>query len=82
MPFAPERRASNKLCLGVATAALTGLLAWGASAIWAGKLGVEVFQAHVAQHALDRQLDSVWHAQQGAKLDEVVCLLKPKHHSC
>jgi hypothetical protein len=75
------RNQIGKATLGVLSALLIALVSWGARSLWATKVDVDDFSkqmhAHLQEHALERQLDSVWHAQQGRKMDEVLCTLKP-----
>ena len=84
-----ERRTSNKVFLGVATLVLMGAIGYAVQSIWSQKLDVVTFNQHVAndakvgeQYRLDRQLDSVFHAEQSEKMDEVLCTLKPQRHKC
>lgn len=89
MTFRPERRASNKILLGVATAVLTAASLYLAKTVWATKVDVTDFTLHVAEddrreqaYKLDRQLDSVWHAEQAVKTDEILCTVKPRSKAC
>jgi hypothetical protein len=89
MTLRPERRLMNKIFLGVATAVLIPATIFLLKNTWATKVDVGDFNLHVAtedrrqaDYKLDRQLDSVWHAQQAVKMDEVLCTLKPTRRSC
>jgi hypothetical protein len=76
------RNQIGKATLAVLSALLIALLTWGGSKLWASKLDVEDYNSHLAKDALHDQLDSVWHAQQAAKMDEVLCAVKPRRTGC
>ena len=76
------RNQIGKWTLGVLAALLIALLSWGGRTLWATKLDVDAYTAHLQQDALHDQLDSVWHVEQGAKMDEVLCAVKPKSRRC
>lgn len=80
---------SNKLLFGVAVSILAAATIYLVQTAWGTKVSVYDFTLHVAtedrrqaDYKLDRQLDSVWHAEQAAKLDEVLCTLKPRSRAC
>lgn len=76
------RNQVGKATLGILSALLIALLSWGARSLWATKTDVDDFVKHLQTHALHEQLDSVWHAEQGRKMDEVLCTIKPQSRRC
>jgi hypothetical protein len=76
------RNQIGKATLGILSALLIALLSWGGRVLWTSKLDVDEYRDHLAKDALHDQLDSVWHAEQGAKMDEVLCAVKPNSRRC
>lgn len=72
----------GKWVLGVLAALLVAVATWTARTLWASKLDVADYGVHLSKDALHDQLDSVWHVEQGKKMDEVLCTLKPHHKGC
>jgi hypothetical protein len=76
------RNLTGKAALGLLSSFLLALLSWGGVQLWASKLSVEDYHAHLAQAALRTQLDSIHFVRQDRATREILCTVKPKDHRC
>lgn len=82
MPIERERRGSNKVFLAVATAALTGTLAWLVSTAWSTKADKADLAAHVSADAVLYVRDSLWKEEQRDMTLELLCRTYPSSRRC
>jgi len=86
MPLTHERRESNKLFLGLASAVLVGCLTWLVSSAWATKADRADLVAHIQtdQRLFEVQQvkDSAWRMSQHAIMIEILCRQNPNSRRC